>query len=98
MRFERFALAVLAALSFAAVAQPEASKKPAVECDFGGDHFAAGGSVRIDKPVAGDLIAAGSPWCALDAQPVRQPVDRERAGEGRAEHDRDIAPREGHPP
>ena len=36
MRFQRFAVVVLAALSFAAVAQTESSKKPAVERDFGG--------------------------------------------------------------
>lgn len=29
------------------------------EHDFGADRFAADGSLRIDAPVAGDLIAAG---------------------------------------
>ncbi len=33
--------------------------KPATERDFGTDHFVFGGSVRIEKPVPGDLIAAG---------------------------------------
>lgn len=41
------------------LAQQTAAKREPVERDFGTDHFTAGGTVSVTKPVAGDLVAAG---------------------------------------
>src|SRR2546426_385209 len=51
--------AMFTILSTVAVAQPAATEKHATERVFGADRFVAGGTARVDNPVAGDLIAAG---------------------------------------
>lgn len=49
---------VLVGLTLALSARANDAEKR-IERDFGNDHFAAGGLVRIDQRVTGDLIAAG---------------------------------------
>jgi cytoskeletal protein CcmA (bactofilin family) len=44
-------------------AQMADASKTLVERDLGGDHFAAGCPVRVDKPVQGDVFLAG---CSID--------------------------------
>ena len=57
--FKRIAMG-LAGLALVAATGLQADEvKPAAERSFGSDTFVFGGSVRIDKPVPGDLIAAG---------------------------------------
>ncbi|UCG98307.1 MAG: hypothetical protein JSW31_04150, partial [Burkholderiales bacterium] len=55
--------AIAALLSFTVHAQTTEAGKSLVERDLGGDHFAAGCPVRIDKPVQGDVFLAG---CSID--------------------------------
>jgi len=47
------------ALALCCIAPLHAAETEVSSRDLGSDHYVFGGSVRIDKPVAGDLIAAG---------------------------------------
>lgn len=55
--------AITVLLSFSVHAQMTDTKKTLVERNLGGDHFAAGCPVRLDKPVQGDVFLAG---CSID--------------------------------
>ncbi len=57
--FKRIAMGVAGLALVAASGLRADEAKPAAERSFGSDTFVFGGSVRIDKPVPGDLIAAG---------------------------------------
>lgn len=50
---------LMPAVPLPVAAQHLPAKREPVERDSGPDHFVAGGTVSIDKPVAGDLFAAG---------------------------------------
>jgi cytoskeletal protein CcmA (bactofilin family) len=52
-------LGVVTLLSTLAAAQATGPEKQVAKQDFGTDHFVAGATARVDKAVAGDLIAAG---------------------------------------
>jgi hypothetical protein len=47
-------------IAITAMAQPTHPREDRVERDFGSDRFAAGNTLLISKPVAGDLIATGA--------------------------------------
>jgi cytoskeletal protein CcmA (bactofilin family) len=55
--------AVAALLSLSVNAQVADATKSPIERDLGGDHFAAGCPVEVDKPVTGDIFLAG---CSID--------------------------------
>jgi hypothetical protein len=57
--FKRFAIGLAGLALVAATGLRADEAKPAAERSFASDTFVFGGSVRIDKPVPGDLIAAG---------------------------------------
>ena len=46
-------------LSGLAIADSPHDTERVVVRDLGADHFVAGDSIRIDKPIVGDLLAAG---------------------------------------
>jgi hypothetical protein len=50
---------LMTALALPISAEEPPAKREPVARDLGPDHFVAGGTVSIDKPVAGDLVAAG---------------------------------------